>query len=223
MNASSTLPFSNARICFILHGRVKNTEGTPSLHGNQGIPTHHYVLKRMLLAEQEEAQAPQLGQHPEPEVIMPAVCVGLEKVGGKRLKKNLASVLQPIDRVLPSLRLQERIKTLTLSKIFILQTLKCLSQTTTVTEHTSVLCTGVNQTFPIRNSRMGVTAVAPSHGYPQLALPAGPSQETHLLASSVVVGKDPEWKTGWWAHDLLFPYSVPERSAWLFQPACVCV
>lgn len=95
---------------------MSNTEGTPSLHGDQGIPTNHYLLKGMLLAEQEEAQASQLGQYPEPEVIMPAVCVGLEKVGGKRLKKNLASVLQPIGRVLFSPRLQGRIKTLMLSK-----------------------------------------------------------------------------------------------------------
>lgn len=43
---------------------------------------------------------------------------------------------------------------------------------------------------------MGVTLVAPPHGYPQQALPAGPSQETHLLASSDVVDKEPEWKAG---------------------------
>lgn len=60
--------------------------------------------------------------------------------------------------------------------------------------------TGVDRAIPeifsIRNSRMGVILVAPPHGYPQPALPAGPSQETHLLASSDVVDKEPEWKAG---------------------------
>lgn len=49
----------------------------------------------------------------------------------------------------------------------------------------------------ISNSRMRVTLVASSHGYLQPALPAGPSQETSLLASSDVVDKDPEWKARW--------------------------
>ena len=68
---------------------------------------------------------------------------------------------------------------------------------------------------------MGVALVAPSCGYPQPALLAGPSQETHLLASSDVVDEDPEWKAGWWAHYLLLPYSIPKRSAWLSQPTRV--
>lgn len=54
----------------------------------------------------------------------------------------------------------------------------------------------IPEIFSIRNSRMGVILVAPPHGYPQQALPAGPSQETHLLASSDVVDKEPEWKAG---------------------------
>lgn len=53
MNASSTRPLHNARICFALHGGVNNTEGMASPHGNQGIPTEHHILKAMLLAAQQ--------------------------------------------------------------------------------------------------------------------------------------------------------------------------
>lgn len=81
-----------------------------------------------------------------------------------------------------------------------------------------------SETFSIRSSRMGVTLFAPAHGHPQSALPAGPSQETQLLAfslcswTSILSGNLGGGPISCFCH--IPPLREVLGSSW--QPVCVC-